>query len=259
MPGKRLVRRALYSWAFNVNRWEEDQPADVAKALGWVAKNSLKVAELSEPKVIRRMLNTLAVKLDGETAAPSVIRRKRRILHHILGRAVEEGLLTVNPMPLVQWQPPDVEDEVDPGVVVGPELAVQLLAAVALQGRAPGAPGGVPPARAGWAPGGCPGPRLRAFFGCMYYAAMRPAEVVHLTRDRCVLPATGWGRLVLHRSSPRVGSSWTDDGTSHDTRGQHRAEKAARLRRAGSSEPPGTGWCRGAATVQSRPRRVRRC
>lgn len=209
MPDKRLVRRALYSWGFNVNQWPKEVPPEMVKALTWVAKNSVTVAEFEEPRMMRRMLDALAVKLDGKKAAPSVILRKRRILHHILGFAVEEGLLPVNPMPLVQWQPPDVEDEVDPGIVVNPEQAVALLAAVGRQGRR--------------------GPRLKAFFGCLYYAAMRPAEVIHLKRDRCVLPEKGWGRLVLDGSRPRVGSSWTDDGTSHDTRGlKHRAVKATR-------------------------------
>lgn len=208
-PDKHLVRRALYSWAFNINRWEEEPPADVAKALAWVAKNSLKVSDLGEVKMVRRLLRAASVKLDGTPAAASTALRKRRILHHILGNAVEEGLLTANPIPLVQWTAPDPEEEVDPEVVVSPEQAAELLAAVARQGRR--------------------GPRLVAFFGCMYFAAMRPAEVVHLTLDRCVLPEAGWGRLVLSGSSPRVGSSWTDDGTSHDKRGlKHRSKKATR-------------------------------
>lgn len=138
MPDKRLVRRALYSWGFNVNQWTKDVPPEMAKALAWVAKNSVTVAEFEEPRMMRRMLDALAVKLDGKKAAPSVILRKRRILHHILGYAVEEGLLPTNPMPLVQWQPPDVEDEVDPGVVVNPEQAVALLAAAGRQAAAPG-------------------------------------------------------------------------------------------------------------------------
>ncbi|WAL93641.1 hypothetical protein [Streptomyces sp. Je 1-369] len=41
------------------------------------------------------------------------------------------------------------------------------------------------------------GPHLEAFFGCMYYAAMRPAEVIHLRLEQCHLPETGWGMLNL--------------------------------------------------------------
>lgn len=209
MPDKAKVRWALYSWAFNANRHHEEPPADVAKALAWVAKHSLNVSDFADPKVIRRLLKAASVKLNGKPAAASTAQRKRRILHHIFGFAVEEGLLSSNPIPLVQWTAPEAEEEVDPEVVVSPELADELLAAVARQGRR--------------------GPRLVAFFGCIYFAAMRPAEVVHLTRDRCVLPEKGWGRLILNGSSPRVGSAWTDDGTSHDPRGlKHRPEKATR-------------------------------
>lgn len=155
------------------------------------------------------MLDAAAVKLDGTKAAPSVVLRKRRILHHILGRAVENGLLTANPLDNLQWDPPEHDEEVDPETVVSPEQAIRLLDAVADQGA--------------------PGPRLKAFFGCMYYAAMRPAEVVQLDISRCHLPDDGWGRLLLKKSSPRVGSSWTDDGTSHDTRGlKDRSPKATR-------------------------------
>jgi integrase len=209
MPDKRLVRRALYSWAFNVNRWTEEPPADMTRALAWVEKHSLMMSELETPKQARRMLDAASLRLNGKSASASTTLRKRRILGHILGRALEEGLITVHPFGLIQWEPPETEEEVDPGVVVNPEQAVALLDAVARQDRV--------------------GPKLKAFFGCMYYAAMRPAEVVKLDLSRCTLPEVGWGRLVLTSSSPRVGSSWTDDGASHDHRGlKHRAEKATR-------------------------------
>ncbi|WP_408649638.1 tyrosine-type recombinase/integrase [Kitasatospora sp. CMC57] len=167
------------------------------------------MAELADPKMVRKLLAALSVKLDGTKAAASTVLRKRRIMHHILGRAVEDDLLASNPLPLVQWQPPQVEEEIDPEYVMSPEQASEMLAAIGRQGRR--------------------GPRLVAFFGCIYYAGMRPGEVVHLRKDRCVLPAEGWGKLNLNGNSPRVGSSWTDSGTSHDPRGlKHRAEKATR-------------------------------
>ncbi|WP_441245592.1 hypothetical protein [Kitasatospora sp. McL0602] len=185
MPDKRLVRRALYSWAFNINNWAEEPPPEMAKALAWVAKHSVKVSALEEPKVVRQLLAALSVKLDGTRAAPSVILRKRRIMNHVLGQAVEDGLLTANPLPLVQWQPPQVEEEVDPEYVMSPEQAAAMLAAVDRQGRR--------------------GPRLVAFFGCIYYAGMRPAEVVHLRKDRCVLPAKGWGSSTSMAAAPASG------------------------------------------------------
>jgi integrase len=204
-----VLRRALYSWAFNVNRWTQEPPPETAQALAWMARHSLKVSDLADLRQARKMLNAASVTLDGATAAPVSILRKRRILGHVLGRAVEEGLLLANPLQQIQWKPPESEDEVDPEVVISPEQAIALLAAVAKQEGT--------------------GPRYTAFFGCMYYAAMRPCEVVQLELSRCVLPATGWGRLVLQHGSPRVGSSWTDSGKAHDIRGlKHRAPKATR-------------------------------
>ncbi|MFD0071365.1 hypothetical protein ACFVIY_02860 [Streptomyces sp. NPDC127166] len=50
-----------------------------------------------------------------------------------------------------------LREEVDPGCVPNPAQVARLIAAVkALPGR---------------------GPHLYAFFGCVYYAAMRPAEM----------------------------------------------------------------------------------
>jgi len=61
--------------------------------------------------------------------------------------------------------------------------------------------------------------RFVAFFGCMYYAMMRPAEVAALTRDDCRLPERGWGRLTFADSSTAAGRACTDDGQVHEHRG----------------------------------------
>jgi hypothetical protein len=54
-----------------------------------------------------------------------------------------------------------------------------------------------------------------AFFGCMYYAALRPEEVVELRRDNLAsLPDQGWGELILTNSEPHSGTSWTDNGSA---------------------------------------------
>jgi len=46
-----------------------------------------------------------------------------------------------------------------------------------------------------------------AFFGCMYYAAMRPEEVTDLRDINLVsMPGTGWGEFLLTNSQPRSGS-----------------------------------------------------
>jgi integrase len=68
------------------------------------------------------------------------------------------------------------------------------------------------------------GQRLMAFYACMYFAALRPAEVVGLRRQDCYLPGTGWGGLTLEKSRPEVNRRWTDTDSAHGERGlKHRA------------------------------------
>jgi len=64
---------------------------------------------------------------------------------------------------------------------------------------------------------------MEAFFGCLYYAALRPSEAVALREPDLVLPDSGWGRIDLASSAPRAGTWWTDDGASRQERGlKHR-------------------------------------
>jgi integrase len=63
----------------------------------------------------------------------------------------------------------------------------------------------------------------------MYYAALRPAEALHLRADECELPAKGWGWLHLTGSTQHVGEGWGDDSGVREDRGlKHRARSAAR-------------------------------
>jgi len=53
-------------------------------------------------------------------------------------------------------------------------------------------------------------PELTAFFGCLYYAALRPEEAVALRQANLILPARGQrGKLILTGACPRTGSAWT--------------------------------------------------
>ncbi|WP_158716845.1 site-specific integrase [Streptomyces rimosus] len=103
-------------------------------------------------------------------------------------------------------------EEVDPAAVPNPAQVARLLAAVVQQsGR------------------GGRGPHLEAFFGCMYYAAMRPAEVIHLRFDQCHLPDSGWGLLNLSGGVVTSGKEWADDGAAHEVHSlKRRAATATR-------------------------------
>ncbi|MFI6682865.1 hypothetical protein [Streptomyces sp. NPDC050485] len=73
------------------------------------------------------------------------------------------------------------------------------------------------------------GRHLKAFFGCLYYAATRPGEAVGAPRVGLHAARGRLGPVVLSSSSPRVGSGWTDLGESYDSRGlKKRARKATR-------------------------------
>ena len=71
---------------------------------------------------------------------------------------------------------------------------------------------------------------MTAFFGCLYYAALRPEEAVALRYADCHLPDTGWGMLRLAAATPRTAAAWTNSGTSHEQRGlKHRPDGAIRM------------------------------
>ena len=127
------------------------------------------------------------------------------------------------------------EEAIDPRSVGGPELVAGMLTVTSYVGRRQG-------------------PRFVAFFGCMFYAMMRPAEVTSLTKDGCHLPENGWGRLMFSDSSPAAGREFTDDGQVHEDRGlkgRDRARAAPAPGRPGPAAPP--------ATFPSRPSSLSCC
>jgi len=62
------------------------------------------------------------------------------------------------------------------------------------------------------------GPRFLAFFGCLYFAALRPEEAVNLAKHNLSLPPEGWGELHLERATPYAGKEWTNSGRNRDDR-----------------------------------------
>lgn len=66
---------------------------------------------------------------------------------------------------------------------------------------------------------------MKAFFGCMYFAALRPEEVVDLRTGHLIsLPENDWGEMRLTNAEPRAGSRWTNSGNVRERRElKHRA------------------------------------
>ncbi|MBC6457750.1 tyrosine-type recombinase/integrase [Actinomadura sp. HBU206391] len=211
-PDATVLRAALYGWAFHRVRRESTQlRGEEAAALRWVRDNSLKIVTLDEKErrseLIRRALDTIALKMDGKPAAATTVARKRAVFYSVLNYAVELDVLPANPINKVTWSAPEVAEEIDRSVVARPRQVQALLTAIDTER-----------------------PELTAFFGCLYYAYMRPGEAKSLRRRDCVdLPDTGWGHLLLTGNAPRVGSEWSDTGSSHEERQlKHRARKITR-------------------------------
>ena len=209
VPEPDVLRRALFAWAFNPGTRNLTPPAGIAAALEWAAAASPPVCALDDPATIRGVLGACAHTQAGKPAAATTQRRKRAVFYNALGYAVEAGLLGANPVDRIQWKAPQVAETVDRRVVVSPAQARALLSGVRAQGAR--------------------GEHLEAFFGCLYYAALRPSEAVALREADCHLPGRGWGRIDLAASEPRAGRGWTDDGAARQARGlKHRAEHEMR-------------------------------
>lgn len=215
------IRRALATWAYSA-RLRPQAPAappeDIAPVLKWLETATITFAALgdSETSAIhaRAILDRINSKQDETRAAPNTANRKRAVLNNLMTYAERERkLISGNPLKSITWTEPRKLKTVDPRCVINPEQAYRFLAAV----------------------GECDerGKRLKAFFGCMYYAALRPEEVIALRKRNVVsLPEQDdeWGEFLLTDSQSRSGSKWSDDGVSIRPRRalKHRAEAETR-------------------------------
>ena len=217
-PSDHDLRAALYGWAFNAGVRSAARAADggqsvvvpieYAEAMKWLAVHTLPVTELDDAVLMRKALDVLSLRLDGKPAAASTIARKRTALSSALKYAVELRLLESNPLKRVAWSAPKGPDEVDRRTVVNPEQAKALLGAVRNIL-----------------------PDLEAFFGCMYYAALRPEEVLHLKDHEFERPKKKgeWGWLNLTGATVAIGQEWGDHTGPVEDRGlKHRSKKATR-------------------------------
>jgi integrase len=204
------LRRALRHHALAPSPRGQAQPPEIAAALRWLEKTSLPVSEVGQPRYARAALDAISVKLDGSAASAATIARKRSVFANVLKYAIELGELASNPLDRLSWKPPKVSEVIDRRVVVNPYQARELLIAVTYVGRQ--ASGRY-----------SRGHRFMGLFACMYFAALRPAEVVALRLQDCNLPQHGWGRLTLEKSRPEVNRRWTDTASAHEERGfKHR-------------------------------------
>lgn len=198
-PEGTLVRSALHGWAFNTNRrGDPGRPPEISDTLRWIESHTTPVSRLLEPAVLRSVLVAIGTCLDGSSAAPSVASKRRRVLFNALEYAAELGVIPANPLPALKWKQPRASGAIDKRSVVNPIQARTLLCAVREVQRS--------------------GPRLSAFFGLMYFSALRPEEAANMRSRNLALPAEGWGELHIDEVTPYAGATWTNDGRQRDRR-----------------------------------------
>ncbi|MBS2545351.1 tyrosine-type recombinase/integrase [Catenulispora sp. NL8] len=205
-PNPRTLFRALASWSFNKTAREAGPPPSMyTDAITWIEQRSRPLTDLLDPRIARAAFATTLTTLDGRPYSTKARRNKRSVLVSALNYAVELELLDRNPMDRIKdamtWRAAGV----DRRSVVNPDQARALLDAVAAQGL--------------------PGKRLVAFFATMYFAALRPSEILALRIDDCLLPESGWGWLTLDGATPYTGPAWTDNATGHQRKSlKHRVD-----------------------------------
>ncbi|AQZ68594.1 phage integrase family protein [[Actinomadura] parvosata subsp. kistnae] len=204
------LREVLRIHALLPEQRRTDLTPTQASVLSWLERASLPLTALGEAHVLRAALAAISVTFAGEPAGANTVRRKRAVLHHLLEHAVEQKVFSSNPLDEIKWTVPKAVTAVDPRTVVNPAQAKQLLDAIPKVGRKRG-------------------PRLKALFACIYYAALRPEEAADLRQRNCTLPESGWGLIVLEKARPQGTKRWTNSGETHESRSlKHRADKETR-------------------------------
>jgi hypothetical protein len=193
-PPAAVLRTALYGHAFNPARASTD-PGPSAAALAWARDHSLPVTALADAAVTRRALEAWPCGRMGAGQRPRPSPASG--LSSTTASATRPNSECWRPN---RWTAspggPRPACPVNPRAAASPAEAQAILAEITKVR-----------------------PELTAFFGCLYYAALRPAEAVALCADSWDLLPVGWGQLTLTGSLPRLARAWTGNGTPREARG----------------------------------------
>ena len=191
--------RAALRWAYSIRIRDDPEPPDQLRtAIVWLDAHTVQMDAFKEPasrsRLVRDLLTRITQTKTGSKAAAATATRKRMILHNAMEYACEIGVLSDNPLTHIRWTRQRTTTGVDPRVVINPDQAHRFLTAVAADGER--------------------GRHFKAFFACMYYAALRPEEATELRRSSIILPTEPeqWGEMRLTEARPRSGSNWTNTG-----------------------------------------------
>ena len=184
-PAEEDLRKALTAWAFNSRLCGSGSLTGGGAGAGVAGSQHPRRRVIWHSRLSRARFSTRSPGgLTGRPAAAATVQRQRGVLVNLAEYAVERGLLLKNPLTAIAWKVAASGDGVDRRVVVNPEQARALLAAVRRQTPS--------------------GPSLVAFFGAMYFGALRPAEAPRLRKANLALPEEGWGELLLESSTPEA-------------------------------------------------------
>lgn len=216
IPDRSQVRAAmLWACSARLQNANAETPPSLASTIAWLTDNTVRMTRFTEPKdgpaLVRSVLDRICKLQDGKLAAASTSTRKRVILNNLMEFAVEGHVIPHNPLRGIKLARPKKSEEVDVRTVVNTDQARRFFDAM----------GSLPNM----------GPRLVAFFGCMYYAALRPEEVIGLHRAALTsLPKKGWGEATLAEAEPEPGARWTSNGKARERRElKHRAVGSIRV------------------------------
>lgn len=171
-PPERLRRRLV--------RWlpPDGEPLDEDSA-AWLGQWSLRLGQLNR-SVLAVVDRDLGLRDDGGTLSPSTAGRFRKVSRACIHRAVDLGVLDVDPWPLAprgraQRKATRVKRAVAVRSLPDPDTMRRALEAIASH---------QPASRT-----------YQVMTAVAYYAGLRPSEVVMLRGKALHLPARGWGRI----------------------------------------------------------------
>jgi integrase len=170
------LRTHLSAWL----RPGEPAPADLDEASArWLDQWCLQLGQLNR-QVLAVVDQRLGLRADGQPLAPSTAGRYRKVSKACVRRAVELGVLDVDPWPpaprgRTRRKAARVRRPVNVRALPGPSAMARVIEAIASH-----------------QPGSLVYQQMTAV---AYYAGLRPSEVVMLRARALHLPVTGWGRI----------------------------------------------------------------
>jgi integrase len=172
-PGPSGLRAHLSSWL------PPDGASADEEAAAWLRQWSLQLGQLNR-SVLAAVDQALGVRDDGEPLSPSTAARFRKVSRACIRRAVDLGVLDVDPWPPAprgrsQRKAANARQRVPVRSLPDPETMRRAIEAI---------PNHQPASRT-----------YQVMTAVAYYAGLRPSEVVMLRVNALHLPGKGWGRI----------------------------------------------------------------